>query len=108
MPSKNPKHLKKLTQTKPMGLKSAKETCYVLGCTLQVTHHIAQSNLEGCLSKLTWKLKQSNKKTRKVGLCKKHNKEYKKLKEKDEKYSKFRDFGPKRPPKREKSHNYME
>ncbi len=108
MPSKNPKHQKKITQTKPMGIKSSKETCYVSGCTLQATHHIAQSNLEGHLSKLTWKLKQSNKKTRKVALCKKHNKDYKKLKDKNEKYSKFRDFGPKRPPKREKSHNYME
>ena len=108
MPSQNPKHRKKITQTKPMGIKSAKETCYVSGCTLEATHHIAQSNLEGYLSKLNWKLKTNNKKTRKVGLCKKHHKLYKKLKDKDEKFSKDRDFGPKKPPKREKSHNYME
>ena len=108
MPSKNPKHKKKITQTKPMGLKSSKESCYVSGCTLQATHHIAQSNLEAYLPKLTWKLDQTKKKTRKVGLCKKHNKEYKKLKDKDEKYSKFKEYNPIKPPKREKSHNYME
>ncbi len=108
MPSSNPKHRKKVTQSKDMGLKKAQDTCSVSGCSLEGSHHLAASNLEGYMTKLKWTLSTDKKKSKRAALCKKHYKQYKKLKNKDEKYTKFRDFGPKSAPKREKSHNFLE
>jgi hypothetical protein len=108
MPSSNPKHRKKISTSTKMGVKKTKEKCSVSDCTIEGTHHLAAANLEGYLTKLNWTLKKDGAKSKRIALCKKHYKLYKKLKNKDEKYSQYKNFGAKRPPKREKSHNFLE
>ena len=104
----NPKHRKKISQTAGMGEKKARDKCSVSMCTAVATTHMNMGAIEGMLSQLHWELKKTNKKSRRIGLCKKHNKAYKKIKDKDEKYSKFKNFGPNKIPKHEKTHAFME
>ena len=108
MPSQNPKHNKKVTATKEMGLKKKSSSCIISGCTSESSHNLAASNLEGYLTKLKWTLDIDKTKTKRASLCKKHYKEYKKLKNVDEKYTRIRDIGNKKAPKREKSHSFLE
>ena len=107
MPKFNPKHMKKITETKPMGLKSAKENCSVKGCSEEVSHHLAISNLEGYLGTLNWELNVDQKKNSRGALCKKHHKEYKKLKDKDDKWVNYKQFDAKKPTK-DKPHYFLE
>ncbi len=105
MPGPNPKHNKPIDQTSPMGVKHEGMKCSVVGCSETGMHSLSIQNIEGYLSKLNLKLNEETSKTKKVILCKKHFKEYKKEKDKDEKYLKIKDFGNKkseRPPKPDK------
>ncbi len=108
MPSSNPKHKKKMTSVQDMGIKKVKISCSVTSCSSEGAHKLAASNLEGYLSKLNWTLNIDKKKSKRASLCKKHYKEYKKLKNKDEKYTKFRDFGHHTKPTKDKSHSFLE
>lgn len=108
MPSSNPKHQKKKSTTKEMGVSRGTESCSISGCTQEGAHHVSTINLEGYMDKLKWSLNIDKKKTKRATLCKKHYKEYKKLKNKDEKFSNFRDFGSNKKPSRDKSHAFLE
>ncbi|MHA1601648.1 MAG: hypothetical protein ACTSVL_07940 [Promethearchaeota archaeon] len=107
MGSGNPKHKKKITQTKPMGVRQASAKCCVANCSVDGSHGLALSNVEEYSSKLNWTL-DLKKKSKRVYLCKKHYKEYKKLKNKDEKYTKFKDFGSSKRPGKDKPHYMLE
>jgi hypothetical protein len=109
MPKFNPKHMKKATQEKPMGVKRELDKCMVKGCTEQAEHHIAASNLDNYMGELKWELTVSTdqKKTPRGGLCKKHYKDYKKLVDKDEKYTKIKTFDSQKP-YRDKPHINLE
>ena len=104
MPGPNPKHNKPIDQTSPMGIKHEGAKCSVTGCSEIGMHSLNIQNIEGYLTKLNLKLTEEATKTKKVVLCKKHFKDYKKEKDKDEKYLKIKDFGKKadRPPKPDK------
>lgn len=101
MPSANPKHKKKRISPTKMGLKKQGETCFLENCTQMATHHISFRNITEYANKLKWNI-DSKKKVKSVGLCKKHYKEYKKLKDKDSKYAPERNFNPKNTPKPQK------
>lgn len=94
MPSYNPKH-KKSQSTSPekMGIKRKAETCLVGACGKAAEHHVAFANVSEYAQKLNWTIDR-DKKTRRAALCKKHYREFKKLKKKDEKYQRMRDYGP--------------
>jgi hypothetical protein len=108
MPGPNPKHLKKVEQTKPMGLKHDHEKCNIQNCTEESAHSLSIQNLEGYIEKLGFKFNIDTKKNKRISLCKKHYKEYKKLKDKDDKYQNYRDFGAIKSNKRDKTHNFLE
>ena len=107
MPSSNPKHRKKMSSTKGMGVKGPSQACFVGTCSKEASNHVAQSNIDAYQKQLKWTL-DLPKKTKRIALCKKHYKEYKKLKKKEEKYTQFRDFGPKKMPKHGQSHKFLE
>lgn len=94
MPSYNPKHKKKRDPPPvKMGKKQKAEKCIVGSCGKSATHHVAFSNVSEYAKKLNWSV-EKNKRTRRAALCKNHYREYKKLKKKDEKYQRMRDYGP--------------
>ena len=105
MPGFNPKHKKPIDQTQPMGVKKAAEKCSVESCSESGMHSMSYQNLEGYLSKVGFKVREEASKTKKVVLCKKHYKIFKKEKYKDEKLLKHKNFGdtkeyrPPKPPK---------
>ena len=107
MPSSNPKHRKKISQTKGMGRKGPSQNCFVGGCSKEASNHVAKSNIDTYQKQLKWTL-DLPKKTKRIALCKNHHKEYKKLKKKDEKQTQYRDFGPKKKPKNSISHKFLE
>jgi hypothetical protein len=109
MPSQNPKHNKKPEQTQPMGIRHESLKCNVQDCSEMGAHSLTYSNLEGYTSKLGFKFNVDTAKVKKIELCKKHFKMYKKLKDKDERYTKFKDFGPGgKSPRPDKIQKFME
>ncbi len=107
MPKANPKHQKRNVSTTPMGTSKAAKKCSVKTCSTDASHNLASSNIEGYTSQLGWSI-DIEKKVRRIALCKKHYKQYKKLKNKDEKYTRFKDFGPSKGQGKQKSHAFME
>ena len=102
MPSSNPKHRKVRATPEKMGLKKKAEQCLISGCSNAATHHLALINVTEYATKLHWTI-DPKKKTRRAALCKKHYKEYKKQRDKDEKYTKMRDFNPRNSSKPKKT-----
>jgi hypothetical protein len=107
MPKANPKHNKRKTLDSDMGVKKGVDRCNVENCSVTASNHLAFSNLEGYLKELKWTVVRGKRKTR-AALCKKHYKEYKKLKGKEEKYANFKRLDSHKMPKPEKSHNFLE
>ena len=107
MPSSNPKHRKKKVPSQGMGIKGPTTSCYIGGCSIEASSHVAKSNIDTYQKQLKWTL-DLPKKTKRIALCKKHYKEYKKLKKKEEKQTQYRDFGPKKQPKSGISHKFLE
>ncbi len=104
MPGHNPKHNKKPEQTKPMGVKHEVAKCGVENCNEESAHSLSFQQIDEYISKLNFKFKTDPEKSKHVGLCKHHYKEYKKLKDKDEKLLRVKEFGSKDVSKREKPH----
>ena len=105
MPGPNPKHKKPIDQTNPMGIKHDSVKCSVQGCSEIGMHSLSTQSSMTILNKLNLPVNEETSKTKKVILCKKHFKEYKKEKDKEEKYLKTKNFGDKkleRPPKPDK------
>ena len=110
MPSKNPKHKKTRPAADPkMGKKKTIDRCFISECNKPATHHEATSNVTKYGEKLNWKI-DPKKKSHRAGLCKEHYKEFKKQRNKDEKYTRVRDFNPKNSPKpnNSPSHAFLE
>lgn len=100
----NPKHNKKPDQSKPMGLKHEVAKCSIENCNEESAHSLSIQQIEEYSSKLNFKFKTDPEKTKRIGLCKQHFKDYKKVKDKDEKLLRVKEFGSKDIGKREKPH----
>ena len=98
MPKQNPKWNKKRIQhqyDKKIGVQSEESAkCQVEGCGKRKKRVVSMNELTDHLKKLNWTL-ATDKKARKVSLCKDHYKEFSKYTKKDEesKYKKMRDYG---------------
>lgn len=108
MPKFNPKHNKKIDQSVIMGAKAKVSKCSVVGCSQDADHHMSYQNLEGYLTQLGFTLTEESRKTHRVGLCKEHHKPFKKLKDKDEKYTRLKDFSKEQAPRKDKPHYMLE
>ncbi|WP_457556649.1 hypothetical protein [Candidatus Harpocratesius sp.] len=108
MPKQNPKHRKPITDLPKMGIKKSTGTCGVDKCSNQIKQHVAKANIDKYSSQLKWELKGSVKKTRKIGLCKEHYKQYRKIQKKEEKFTRPRDFGLEKKPSKYKSNVFLE
>lgn len=108
MPKANPKHRKTRTETVNMGIKKSLGTCGIEKCTQPVKQHVSKANIEKYSSQLSWTLKESEKKARKIGLCKEHYKKYHKLQRKEEKYTKPKMFDKQKKPSKYKSNVFLE
>jgi len=92
-PKWNKKHANRHYNRRKMGVSDQSSSkCSVDGCNKKKKRTISINSVSGYISKLGWKLEDANKR-RKVSLCKKHYKEYSKLKKKEEKYKRMRDYG---------------
>lgn len=108
MPKFNPKHKKTNSPEPKMGVKRESQICDLNNCSSKVKQHIAKTNYEKYAQELKWELKTRASKSRKIGLCKDHYKDYKKYQKKDDKLTKYRDFDGNNKPSRYKSNAFLE
>ncbi len=92
-PKWNKKHAKRHYGDRKIGVSQQESgTCSVSGCSKKKKRTLSINSVSKVVSKLGWSL-DTDKKARKVSLCKNHYKDYSKAKKKEDKYKKMRDYG---------------
>ena len=92
-PKWNKKHAKRHYGDKKIGKTGEESTrCSVKGCNKKKKRTLSRNSVSKVVTKLDWTL-DTDKKARKVSLCKNHYKDYSKVKKKEDKYKKMRDYG---------------